>query len=59
MVSDNPAAEIEDGLRKLGDNFRQSFAAAATEQVLRDVLGWDDARIAAARAAGALGVAGD
>jgi crotonobetainyl-CoA:carnitine CoA-transferase CaiB-like acyl-CoA transferase len=30
-----------------------------TEQVLRDVLGWDDARIAAARAAGALGVAGD
>jgi crotonobetainyl-CoA:carnitine CoA-transferase CaiB-like acyl-CoA transferase len=30
-----------------------------TEQVLRDVLGWDDARIAAARAAGALGAAGD
>jgi crotonobetainyl-CoA:carnitine CoA-transferase CaiB-like acyl-CoA transferase len=26
-----------------------------TEQVLRDVLGWDDARIAAARAAGAFG----
>ena len=26
-----------------------------TEAVLRDVLGWDDARIAAARAAGAFG----
>jgi phenylalanyl-tRNA synthetase alpha chain len=35
-VSDNPAAEIEDGLRQLGDSFRQSFAAAPTEQVLRD-----------------------
>ena len=30
-----------------------------TEQVLRDVLGWDDARIAAAREAGALGAKGD
>ena len=29
-----------------------------TEQVLREVLGWDDARIAAAREAGALGTAG-
>ena len=36
MVSDNPAAEIEDGLAQLGDSFRQAFAAAATEQVLRD-----------------------
>lgn len=35
-MSDNPAAEIEDGLRQLGDSFRQSFAAAPTEQVLRD-----------------------
>ncbi len=26
-----------------------------TEQVLRDVLGWDDAQIAAARTAGAFG----
>jgi crotonobetainyl-CoA:carnitine CoA-transferase CaiB-like acyl-CoA transferase len=30
-----------------------------TEQVLREVLGWDDARIAAARDAGVFGTAGD
>ncbi len=29
-----------------------------TEEVLRDVLGWDDARIAASRARGGLGGAG-
>jgi crotonobetainyl-CoA:carnitine CoA-transferase CaiB-like acyl-CoA transferase len=30
-----------------------------TEEVLREVLGWDDARIAAARESGALGAVGD
>jgi phenylalanyl-tRNA synthetase alpha chain len=35
-VSDNPAVEIEDGLQKLGSSFREAFAAATTEQQLRD-----------------------
>jgi phenylalanyl-tRNA synthetase alpha chain len=35
-VSDDAAAEIEQGLEKLGDSFRQAFAAATTEQSLRD-----------------------
>jgi phenylalanyl-tRNA synthetase alpha chain len=35
-VSDNPAVEIEDGLQKLGSSFREAFAAAGTEQQLRD-----------------------
>jgi len=35
-VSENAAAEIEEGLRKLGASFREAFAAATTEQALRE-----------------------
>jgi phenylalanyl-tRNA synthetase alpha chain len=35
-VSDNPATQIEDGLTRLGQTFRQAFDAATTEQALRD-----------------------
>ena len=35
-MSDDPAAEIEQGLEKLGDSFRQAFADAPSEQSLRD-----------------------
>ncbi|HMI87320.1 MAG TPA: hypothetical protein VK550_24700, partial [Polyangiaceae bacterium] len=35
-MSDDPAAEIEQGLKNLGDNFRQAFAGATAEQSLRD-----------------------
>src|SRR5262249_3707385 len=35
-VSDDAAAEIEEGLAKLGASFREAFAAAANEQSLRE-----------------------
>jgi phenylalanyl-tRNA synthetase alpha chain len=35
-LSENAAAEIEEGLKKLGESFRETFAAATTEQALRD-----------------------
>jgi phenylalanyl-tRNA synthetase alpha chain len=35
-VGENAAAEIEEGLKKLGESFRATFAAATTEQELRD-----------------------
>jgi phenylalanyl-tRNA synthetase alpha chain len=35
-VSDDAAAEIEQGLTKLGASFREAFAAAANEQSLRE-----------------------
>jgi phenylalanyl-tRNA synthetase alpha chain len=35
-LSENAAAEIEEGLKKLGESFRETFAAAMTEQALRD-----------------------
>ncbi len=35
-MSDDPAAEIEQGLQKLGASFRQAFDAATTEQALRE-----------------------
>ena len=35
-MSENAAAEIEEGLKKLGASFREAFAAATTEQSLRE-----------------------
>ena len=35
-MSDDAAAEIEEGLQKLGASFREAFASAANEQSLRD-----------------------
>jgi phenylalanyl-tRNA synthetase alpha chain len=35
-LSENAATEIEEGLKKLGESFRETFAAATTEQALRD-----------------------
>jgi phenylalanyl-tRNA synthetase alpha chain len=35
-LSENAAAEIEEGLTRLGESFRETFAAATTEQSLRD-----------------------
>jgi phenylalanyl-tRNA synthetase alpha chain len=35
-LSENAATEIEEGLKKLGESFRATFAAATTEQALRD-----------------------
>ncbi len=35
-MSENAAAEIEDGLQKLGESFRETFAKATTGQALRD-----------------------
>jgi phenylalanyl-tRNA synthetase alpha chain len=35
-LSENAATEIEEGLKKLGESFRETFATATTEQALRD-----------------------
>ncbi|HKQ67845.1 MAG TPA: phenylalanine--tRNA ligase subunit alpha [Polyangiaceae bacterium] len=35
-MTDDPARDIEDGLKRLGESFREAFAAAASEQTLRD-----------------------